>query len=208
MPELESSPVRLIVVRHGQQERPGSNGPLTQVGREQAAATASAINLVEGDRLAASTLLRAVETATAFGRAPEQFADLDEFRFGPTWTWARADDREDLVLWRPEDRTTGGESLREFQGRVQDVLTSLVSERPAGRLVLVVHSGVIDAVLRWAFGLGPDALWTTEAAVAHASITELHHWPRGRRRSGAPRHTFLVRLGDVNHLKPELITGL
>jgi broad specificity phosphatase PhoE len=119
-----------------------------------------------------------------------------------------ADEREDLALWRPEDRRPGGESLREFQRRVQGVLTELVSGPPSVRLVLVVHSGVIDAALRWAFGLGPDTPWTTEAAVAQASITELHHWPQGRHRLGAPRHTFLVRLGDTSHLSPHLITGL
>jgi broad specificity phosphatase PhoE len=98
--------------------------------------------------------------------------------------------------------------LREFQGRVADALQRLVGEPPSGRLIVVVHSGVIDAALRWAFGLGPDAPWTTEAAVAQASITELHHWPRGRHASGAPSHTLLARLGDVRHLPPELVTGL
>lgn len=88
------------------------------------------------------------------------------------------------------------------------MLQALVMEPPAGRLVLVVHSGVIDAVLRWVFGLGPDVPWTTEALVAHASITEFHHWPNGRHASGAPSHTLLARLGDVSHLPPDLVTGL
>jgi broad specificity phosphatase PhoE len=200
--------VRVLMVRHGQQERTGGDGPLTRLGRRQAAVAGSAINLAEDDRLIASTLRRAVGTASAFGRAPEKVADLDEFRFGPGWTWEQGDEREDLALWRPEDRAPGGESLRDFHGRVQSVLQALVMEPPAGRLVLVVHSGVIDAVLRWVFGLGPDVPWTTEALVAHASITEFRHWPNGRHASGAPSHTLLARLGDVSHLPSDLVTGL
>jgi broad specificity phosphatase PhoE len=200
--------VRLLVVRHGQQERDGHDGPLTALGREQATDTAAGIRLAGNDRLVSSSLRRAVQTATALGRAPEQYGDLDEFRFGPQWTWAQADDHENLALWRPEHRPRGGESLREFQARVEGALVALLSEPPAGRLILVVHCGVIDALVRWAFGLGPDAPWTTEVTAAHASITEFVHWPQGRRNSGAPRYTFLARLGDVAHLPPGRITGL
>ena len=207
MSELEPPPVRLLIVRHGQQERQGDDGLLTRVGRRQAAAAAAAIGLSAEDRLVASTLRRAVETATAFGRAPEQFGALDEFRFGPAWSWDQADEGASQLLWRPEDRLPGGESLREFELRVQHALGELVREPPDGRLVVVVHSGVIDALLRWAFGTDPDEPWTTEASAGHTSITELHHWPRGRRASGAPRHTLLVRLGDVAHLPPDLVTG-
>ena len=47
-----------------------------------------------------STLVRAVQTATALGRAPERSPDLDEFRFGPEWSWAQADDRQLFVSER------------------------------------------------------------------------------------------------------------
>ncbi|GAB7189625.1 hypothetical protein NUM3379_03310 [Kineococcus sp. NUM-3379] len=70
-----------------------------------------------------------------------------------------------------------------------------------------MHSGVIDAVLRWAFGAGPEQPWTTGADVAHASITELRHWPAGRHPGGAARHTLLIRIGDAGHLPAELRTG-
>lgn len=199
--------IRLLIVRHGEQERTGDDGPLTPFGRQQARATAAAVALTGQDRLVSSTLRRAVETATALGRPPEQHADLDEFRFGPAWSWEQAGDREDLALWRPEHAAAGGETLHAFQARVGAVLQSLLAGPPAGRLILVVHSGVIDAALRWAFGLGPQTPWTTEVAAAHASITELEHWPRGRHPGGAPRHTVLARLADVRHLRPELLSG-
>ena len=116
---------RILVVRHAQQERDGADGPLTALGEAQAAATAPAVDLNQSDRLVSSSLLRAVQTASALGRTSERIPDLDEFRFGPQWSWTRAEDREDLTLWRPEDRVAGGESLREFQGRVEGALQSL-----------------------------------------------------------------------------------
>ena len=199
--------IRLLVIRHGQQERDGDNGPLTALGREQAVAVSGAIDLTGDDRLVSSTLQRAVQTATALGRSPEQFPDLDEFRFGTSWTWEHAAEGDDKALWRPDDRVPGGESLREFQARVESSVAGLVDGRHSGRVVVVVHSGVIDAVLRWAFGSTPDTPWTTEVEVAHASITELHHWPAGRHPRGASRHTLIARLGDVRHLPAELVTG-
>jgi glucosyl-3-phosphoglycerate phosphatase len=198
--------VRILLVRHAEQVRDGHDGPLTPLGREQAAALANAVRLTADDRLVSSTLLRAVDTATALGRAPERDPDLDEFRFGPDWTWSHVEQHEHLTLWRPDDSTPGGESMREFQQRVQDAVGRLVREPAPGRLVLVIHAGVIDAVLRWVFGLGPEAPWFAEASVPHASVTEVEHWPAGRHRDGAPRHTVLLRLGDVAHLRPHQVT--
>lgn len=107
-------------------------------------------------------------------------------------------------MWRPE-HGAGVESLAELQRRIDLAMEAVVRRNPSGRIVLCVHSGVIDALLRWAFGIAPDVPWTTEAAVAHGSVTELQHWPTGRHPRGAPRHTLLIRVGDVAHLAPGLI---
>jgi broad specificity phosphatase PhoE len=208
MPNAKIPPVHLLVVRHGQQTREGQDGPLTSLGREQVARTAVAIGLTSQDRLVSSTRRRAVQTATAFGREPEQIADLDEFRFGESWSWADADEREDLLLWRPEHSAPGGETLGEFQERVSRALDELTAHPPEGRIIVVVHAGVIDATLRWVYGLGPESPWTTEVRAGQASITELEFWPRGRGPREAPRHSFLLRVGDVSHFPPELVTGL
>jgi broad specificity phosphatase PhoE len=198
--------ISLTLIRHGEQERSGQDGCLTTRGVRQVEAVARAIALCDADVLVSSPRLRARQTALALRAEPEIVDDLDEFRFGSDWTWEHADQREDLALWRPEHRS-GAESLAEFHRRVERAVEALVERRSPGRLVLCVHSGVIDVVLRWAFGISPDTPWTTEAAVGHASITELLHWPAGRHVRGAPRHTVLVRLGDVGHLPDELITG-
>ena len=197
--------VVFVLVRHGQQERTGQDGPLTARGRLQAAALGPAIALTPSDLLVCSSRQRARQTAEPIGAGAEVFDDLDEFRFGPDWTWDHGDAREDLVLWRPEHRS-GTESMREFQQRVDRVVDSLVGRNPPGRIIMCVHSGVIDAIVRWAFGHTPEVPWTTEVAVPHGSITELQHWPEGRHRGGAPRHTLLIRVGDTSHLPPDLRT--
>jgi hypothetical protein len=48
----------------------------------------------------------------------------------------------------------------------------------------------------------------TETSAGHASITELEFWPRGRGPRDAPRHSFLLRVGDVSHFPKGLVTGL
>ncbi len=200
-----SDPVRLLLVRHGELVRSGDDGPLTERGQRQVRHLAGALEPAPGDLLVASPLVRAQQSAEALGRPVRVYHDLREFWFGPTWQWEQSEQREDLVLWRPADRVAGGESMAEFQTRVDAALADLTGSG-AARVIAFVHSGVIDAALRWAFGATPDTPWTTEAEVPHASITELWHWPSGRHPRGAPRHTLLVRLGDVAHLPAELVT--
>ncbi|HZJ66973.1 MAG TPA: histidine phosphatase family protein, partial [Kofleriaceae bacterium] len=195
--------VLLVMVRHGEQERTGQDGPLTARGLRQAAAVASAVSLAASDLLVSSSRLRARQTAAAIAAGAEVIDDLDEYRFGPDWTWQHAETREDLLLWQP-DHHAGGETMAEFQQRIDRVMESLVRREAPRRILLCVHSGVIDAIVRWAFGITPDVPWTTEVNLPHASITELQHWHAGRHPRGAPRHTLLIRVGDVAHLAVDI----
>jgi broad specificity phosphatase PhoE len=70
----------------------------------------------------------------------------------------------------------------------------LIGRHTAGRLVLCVDTEVIDAVLRWAFGIAPDTEPAAGTDLAHCSVTELVHRP------GPPRYTILRTVGDVSHL--------
>jgi broad specificity phosphatase PhoE len=199
-------PIDLLLLRHGEQEPdPGHDGRLTPRGVEQAGRLAEAVGLRDADRLVSSSLTRAVHTAQILGREPERVDELDEYRFGPRSEWP-LDAHGGLVLWRPEHRA-GVETLAEFQRRVEDALTTLFEPPPPpdGRLVVCVHSGVIDALLRWAMGCPPESPWLAEAEIRFASITELTHWPGGRGGDAAPRHTLVTRVGDVAHLPPELV---
>lgn len=199
-----TGPIDVLLVRHGEPEPdPGNDGPLTPRGIEQAALLADAIALRDTDRLVSSTLKRAVQTAQAFGREPEQVGDLDEFRFGPRSEWP-VDEHGELNLWRPE-HDAGVETLAEFQRRVVNALTTLFDPAPEGRLIVCAHSGVLDALLRWAMGCPPESPWLAEGEIRYASITELTHWPVGKGSGAAPRHSILTRIGDVSHLPPELV---
>lgn len=172
----------LVLVRHGENERVPRDGPLTERGREQVTALARVVGLTADDVLVSSPTMRARQSAHAFGRPYWVIEELAEFR-------------------------EGEESRAEFQVRVDGALRRLVERDATGRLVLSVHSGVIDAALRWAFGVPPDAPWVTEADVPHASVTELRHWPSGRDPHGVRPLTVIVRVGDTAHLADALVTG-
>lgn len=135
---------------------------------------------------------------------------LDEFDFGSgsPGTAEIVAQRMDLTLWRADDGFQGGESLRTFQVRVAKAMQQLVADHLGETVVAVTHSGFIDAALRWAYDVLPDDDWVTEAVLPNGSVTVIEHWPRGRHAEGAPRFSLVHRLGDVSHLRPELVTEI
>jgi broad specificity phosphatase PhoE len=189
--------VPVVLIRHAEHERVPRDGPLTERGTRQARDTAAALDLAPDDVVVSSPAMRTRQTALAFGRAFWVVEELSGLRTGPDWDWSQAH------LWQPDD-SAGAETLAQFQTRIDAALNRLVERRTAGRLVLCVHTAVIDAALRWAFGISPRDPLTTETVVPHCAITELRHWPSGRHPLGAPRHTVLLRVGDVSHLAAQL----
>ena len=91
---------------------------------------------------------------------------------------------------------------------VAEVLEQLATANVGGTVLLVTHSGFIDAALRWANGLAADADWLAEAELPNASITEVEQWLHGRRDDGAPVFSLIRRIGDVGHLPPGLVTEI
>lgn len=206
---LVRSSTGLLLLRHGQHDVADGDGPLTSVGERQAAILAGSLSLAPEDVVVSSPLRRALATAAFLRDEVVVVAELAEFRFGRAAPPLAeiVEERQDLALWRAGHGFRGGETLRDLQRRVAAVVEGLVARWPARRIVACTHAGVIEASLRWAYGLPADADWVTEAELPHASITELEHWPRGRHPAGAPRHTLIRRVGDVAHLPPELVTG-
>ena len=197
---------RVVLVRHGQAEYAIEDGPLTDLGRRQARAVAAALRAGADDIVCASGLRRAVETADAF-EVPVTVVDgLREFDFGPQAPAAEAliEERADLALWRASDGFSGGETIGSFQLRVNETMEKLVAAYEGRRVIACTHAGFVDAAIRWAYGIGPDDDWITEAEIPNGSITEFEHWLRGRIPDGAPRHTLIRRIGDVVHLSAEL----
>lgn len=174
----------LIVVRHGRTAANaqglllGREDPaLDDVGRAQAAALGRALR---PDRVIASPLRRAYETAEAFGTSievDERWIELDygEMEGTPTAavpreTWAewRAD-----VCYHPE----GGESLVELSERVELACDELIAEATTRDIVVVTHVSPVKAAVAWALGVGCEVSWRT--FVGPASITRIAGGPWG-----------------------------
>jgi broad specificity phosphatase PhoE len=157
--------LRFVLIRHGQTPwnadgrwQGHSDPSLSELGRAQAAQLAAALADHGIDAIVASDLRRALETATILGDAigtpparDPRLRELDVGRWGGS-TRAAIALREPDALGRfdsgdPDARAGGGETRRELSTRVHAAVADLV-KRPPGRCVaLVVHSGVVRALL-------------------------------------------------------------
>ncbi len=214
----EQPSVRLILIRHGQAGGPGisygAEAPLTAQGRKQAERVAAELARDRIDAIFSSPYTRAVETARPtrerLGCAYAEDPRLVEFQMGDDGAAAIAEiiaTRRHLALWRPHDQLAhDGETLGQFHARVAEFLTG-VAERHLGATVAVFsHAGAIAAAMRWAYGLSSQHDWHTIVEPFNASLTEIRHWPQGRHPDGAPYASTVLRLNDVRHLPPELVT--
>lgn len=209
--------MRLLLIRHGHIDGDvalGPDTPLSPRGEAQADWLGPALGAEAVTALISSPFARA--RATAERLAPALGLDvrledaLGEFLLGWEGVQSYADvqsARPDLAVWHPEHRGRT-ESLADFQTRVTALMTSLVLRASEGdTLAIVTHAGVIDAALRWAWGLTSRNAWMAEVEVPHASVTEVWHWPRGRHPEGAPRYSVLRRLGDASAIPGELFSA-
>ena len=188
----------LYVVRHGRTESNASglllgrgDPPLDDLGVVQARATAAAIGPI--DRVVASPLLRARQTAEEFGQAIElddRWIELDYGEFEgrpvidvPSETWVAW--RNDLD-WAPP----GGESHRRLGARVRSACDDLLDEAAIRDIVVVTHVSPIKAALAWALGVGDEVAW--RCFVATAAVMTI-----GTGRAGPSLRGF----NDTSHLK-------
>ncbi len=133
-----------------------------------------------------SPALRCRMTATAAGLSPQIEPALAGWDLG---AWAgcsladvHAAEPGAAAAWRtdPDARPHGGESLRDFCGRIAGWLDQ--QARLEGRAVVITHGGVIKAAVVHALGAPVAAFWHVD--VAPLSVTELHahdgRWTLGR----------------------------
>jgi len=157
----------LILLRHG---RTGANAggllqgridpELDQLGVQQAAAAAAVIGKV--DRVIASPLVRAQQTADALGQPVETDERFIELDYGdwearpvkdlPAETWATW--RSDLDF-----RPPGGETLNELGERVRAGLVDLAADAVLNNIVVVSHVSPIKASVAWALGASDQMTW-------------------------------------------------
>ncbi len=198
----------LILARHAQaRSRDGSydrHTPLSDLGWRQAAALAMHLLEPRPAVVYSSPWTRAAETAAPLCErldvAPVIDDRLVEFEL-PGQTLESARVRPDLVVWEADDRgVEDGESLREFSLRVAHFFEEIVGRHLGKRVVVVSHSGTMDAAVRWAIGIPPSSPWQHDLLCPNACITELEVWPRGRVPGGSPRYAAIRRVGDVGHL--------
>ncbi len=196
--------LELWLIRHGETDwnREGrvqgrSDNALNDRGRAQARALGARLAVTAFDRVYASDLSRAVETARLVfpGRAHELDARLREVAGGVLEGKTAAEMSEGELrvrelrgAGRMDVRPEGGESYQDVLVRVRDWLGELPGQ---GRVACVTHGGVIHTVLKVAFGQVEDWAGGPTIAIANASVSVL--------RLGA--RTVVERVNDHAHLE-------
>ncbi len=180
----------IAFVRHGETatNRAGrllgrADPELTEKGRSQAAAVASA--LAAGPTplaVVTSPLQRAVETATAiadrFGLDIERDERLIEMDYGE-WDERGFDEvpEDDLRRWRadPTFAPPGGESLVAVQERTAECAAELLERAGDGLVIAVSHVSPIKAAVAWVLRTGPEISWRMRLDLG--SITRIDRGP-------------------------------
>jgi broad specificity phosphatase PhoE len=181
----------LILVRHGRTALNASgclqgrlDEPLDELGMLQAKAVAERVGHV--DELITSPLIRARQTADAFGMPATVDDRWIELAYGVYEGAPTADVPSEVwTLWRedPHFRPEGGESLAELDVRVRSACED-ISARAADRAVAVVsHVSPIKCAVAWALGAGIELSWRSH--LSHASICRIDI-----RRTGPVLETF------------------
>ncbi|MEX2237607.1 MAG: histidine phosphatase family protein [Dehalococcoidia bacterium] len=195
---------RLYFVRHGQAGNnivgleldPNVDPPLTELGFEQARRVSRRLEKQGVDRIYASTLLRARQTAeplaAALGLEVAQVHDLREIELHNV-------QREDTEEYRQRvrdamaeraswDALPGAEPSAEVRRRVTASVDAIVAANPGKRVAVFCHGGVIQIYAAIILGLRDDLFFYAFNA-GIMSVRAL-----GERRT-------LWRLNDISHLE-------
>lgn len=125
-----------------------SNIRLSDTGQQQARAAGRSLP-ASFDAIYTSTLTRAMETAQlASGRfSMMTLPDLRPRNVGP-FAGAHIDDGEFARRKSiPDDNLGGGETLSEYQARLQRAVMAMCADHPAGEVLLVVHQSTAADIL-------------------------------------------------------------
>lgn len=184
---------RLCIVRHGETDwnvqrriQGQIDIPLNAVGRAQAEAAAVSLAGCRFDAVYSSDLVRSWQTAVAIadGRALPllPMPGLRERHYGLMQGLTGAEAAEcqpgihAVYSARDLDHDLGGgESLREFAGRVHQTLVDLAESHPGGCLLLVAHGGVLDIAYRVA--AGRDLTSPRDFPVPNAGLNWIEYTP-------------------------------
>ena len=174
-----------LLVRHGETAANaegrllGRADPgLTELGRRQAASLAA--GLPSPDRVIASPLARARQTAAAFGATVEVDERWIELDYGD-WDGLHPSDvsEHDWAGWRSDLSYApgGGESLHALGRRVREACADLADDARDRVIVVVTHVSPVKAALAWALGVGDEIAW--RMFVEDAGVARIDLGPHG-----------------------------
>jgi probable phosphoglycerate mutase len=183
---------RICLVRHGETAwnadrrlQGHTDIPLNDTGLAQARATAASLADERFDAAYSSDLTRARQTAEAIaaccGLAPGFDAGLRERHYGgfQALTYDEARTRFPADYQRFENRDPdfvfpeGGESLRNFAGRIQTALEQIARTHRGGTVLVVTHGGVLDIAHRLATGKSLEA--ARDFTIPNAALNWIGH---------------------------------
>lgn len=164
----------LILLRHGRTTANARgllqgrvDNHLDDLGVRQAQAAAALIGPV--DRVIASPLARAQQTAAAFGLPVETDDRWQEIAYGEWEEKPVADvPRETWAEWRAnlDFRPPGGETLRELGERVRTSLDEHAASAEDATVVIVSHVSPMKAAVAWALEADEEVTWNMHLAQA------------------------------------------
>jgi probable phosphoglycerate mutase len=207
----------LILTRHGLTPRSTPEQhlgqtidvPLSEAGREQAAALATRIAGIAFDHVISSPLLRARQTADAIAAtdaAPRPRVETDrrllEMDYGE-WeglTYEQIDERDarERRLWEKDPAAIacpGGESGNDVAARARLFLEELLERDGDQRVLAVAHSTLNRVLICVALGI-PIREFRARVVQAQVNLTALA-WPDGV----GPDRAQLLLLNDVSHVR-------
>jgi broad specificity phosphatase PhoE len=152
--------------------------PLDDVGEAQVKEVASWLG--RPDRMISSPLLRARQTAEAFGVPYDVDARWIELDYGTLDGMTLADVGPDIwSRWRedPHFRAGGVESLAEMSARVVPAVEELLADAASQDIVITTHVSPIKAVVAWALGVDLTVGWRCH--LDQASVCRIAVSPRG-----------------------------
>jgi len=196
--------VKLFLVRHGETDynrsnryQGHSNTALNRTGLRQAKRLQRRLLDEKIDKIYASSLMRAMDTARiiADGRGIEVAAseNLVEIGFGRFEGMTYDEIIKEYPEWRPTNcdfTACGGESLDELARRAGLFSQEIHRDNPTGSNILVVsHAGCLRVLLCIILGIDVSEWWRFTVATASISIVENTHL-----------EPVLSLLSDVSHL--------
>lgn len=205
----------IYLIRHGESQSNVNktftgqlDAPLTEMGQKQAGCIASYFLGRHIDRIYASDLSRAYDTAlplSKISRVPIEKHEAFREIYGGKWEGEKFAELqymypEDYAIWRYDlanARPTGGESIQEIAKRTCRAVEAIVREHPGETIVIATHAVPVRVMLStWLTG---DLSGLQETAwVSNASISKVEY---------ADGKFTPVEMGITSHLA-DMITNL